>query len=168
VRTPWARSKGCSSFPPAPYILNSLQAMTKGRSSGTRTARRIIRCRIALRPIGDFLERWLCRRRLCTRWSAGWWDVLPHPGILPSGLSIDLPECFRRHVSVSSEHEVSPTKSVCRRFMKAPHDRRACLSRPDLALPKPRRAAEGTEHFGRGNAGCLFLPTAIRAPVHDG
>ena len=33
--------------------------------------------------------------------------VLPHPGMLPSGSGIASPECSRRHVSLSIEHEGS-------------------------------------------------------------
>ncbi len=64
--------------------------------------------------------------------------VLPHPGILPSGPGIASPGCSRRRV----------TLSIGSRKTRFPVRPASLLSRPDLAPPKPRRAAEGTGRSG--------------------
>jgi hypothetical protein len=65
-------------------------------------------------------------------------DVLPHPGMLPSGPGIASPGCSRRRV----------TLSIGSRKTRFPVRSASLLSRPDLAPPKPRRAAEGTGRSG--------------------
>ena len=59
--------------------------------------------------------------------------VLPHPGMLPSGPGIASPECSRGRITLS-------IGSCATRF---PVRSASLLSHPDLALPEPRRAAEG-------------------------
>jgi hypothetical protein len=74
-------------------------------------------------------------------------DALPHPGMLPSGSSIASPECSRRHVSLSIDY----TGSAAPRGVTQtgfPVRSASLLSRPDLALPKSRRAAEGIGRSG--------------------
>jgi hypothetical protein len=72
----------------------------------------------------------------------GWPVVLPHPGMLPSGPSIASPECSRRHVSLSIDFTgpAAPRGVTQTGF---PVRSATLLSHPDLALPKPQRAAEG-------------------------
>ena len=73
--------------------------------------------------------------------------VLPHPGMLPSGSSIASPECSRRHVSLSIDYAGSGAfRGVTQTGF--PVRSASLLSRPDLALPKPRRAAEGIGRSG--------------------
>ena len=73
--------------------------------------------------------------------------VLPHPGMLPSGPSIASPECSRRHVSLSIDYAGPGACGVMQTGF--PVRSASLLSRPDLALPKSRRAAEG---IGRSRA----------------
>jgi hypothetical protein len=65
--------------------------------------------------------------------------VLPHPGMLPSGPSIASPECSRRHVSLSIDYAGPSACGVTQTGF--PVRSASLLSRPDLALPKSRRAA---------------------------
>ena len=73
--------------------------------------------------------------------------VLPHPGMLPSGSSIASPECSRRHVSLSIDYTGSALRGVTQASF--PVRSTSLLSRPDLAMAKPRRAAE---RIGRSGA----------------
>ena len=72
--------------------------------------------------------------------------VLPHPGMLPSGPSIASPECSRRHVSLSIDYAGPSACGVTQTGF--PVRSASLLSRPDLALPKSRRAAEGIGRSG--------------------
>ena len=74
--------------------------------------------------------------------------VLPHPGMLPSGSSIASPECSRRLVGLSIDYAGSGAfRGVTQTGF--PVRSASLLSRPDLALPEPRRVAEG---IGRSRA----------------
>ena len=74
--------------------------------------------------------------------------VLPHPGMLPSGSSIASPECSRRLVGLSIDNAGSGAfRGVIQTGF--PVRSASLLSRPDLALPQPRRVAEG---IGRSRA----------------
>src|SRR6476659_6396250 len=72
--------------------------------------------------------------------------VLPHPGMLPSGPGIASPECSRRHASLSIDYAGPGAYGVMQTGF--PVRSASLLSRPDLALPKPRRAAEGIGRSG--------------------
>ena len=74
--------------------------------------------------------------------------VLPHPGMLPSGSSIASPECSQRHVSLSIDYMGSATPIRCGRKAGFPVRSGDPASRPDLALPKSRCAAEGIGRSG--------------------
>jgi hypothetical protein len=79
---------------------------------------------------------------------SGWWPVLPHPRMLPSGSSIASPECSRRLVGLSIDNAGSGAfRGVIQTGF--PVRSASLLSRPDLALPEPRRVAEG---IGRSRA----------------
>jgi hypothetical protein len=73
--------------------------------------------------------------------------VLPHLGMLPSGSSIASPGCSRRHVSLSIDYtgSAAPHGVTQTGF---PVRSTSLLSRPDLAPPKSRRAAEGIGRSG--------------------
>jgi hypothetical protein len=78
---------------------------------------------------------------------------LPHPGMLPSGPSIASPECSRRHVSLSIDYGACGVTQTGFPVRSA-----SLLSRPDLALPKSRRAAEG---IGRSGATRSYAQRAV-------
>src|SRR5579862_3448309 len=73
--------------------------------------------------------------------------VLPHPGMLPNGPSIASPECSRTLVSLSIDYTGS---AALRGVIQTgfPVRSASLLSRPDLALPEPRRATEGIGRSG--------------------
>jgi hypothetical protein len=60
--------------------------------------------------------------------------------MLPSRLSIASPECSRHHVSLSIDYTGSAIRGVTQASF--PVRSASMLSRPDLAPPKPRRAAQ--------------------------
>src|SRR6478735_12409520 len=66
--------------------------------------------------------------------------------MLPSGASIASSECSRRHISLSIDYTGSALRGVTQAGF--PVRSASLLSRPDLALAEPRRAAEGIGRSG--------------------